>query len=531
MKRILIILTTILFIATLSACDDKETVIIPNFYSMEYGDVVRWGSDNDIAIKPQSEYTDLVKPYEVFAQDIEAGTEVEIDTEVIITYSRGYDPKGEIELIDFTGMTVDEIKEWLIEVDINKYHFLDSFDPTIGEGEFVRVEVQKMETRDINLRNDTYYFYYSRGELVVPEIDFYDPSTVRGVNLGGWFLLEGWMTPELFEGVNGSDETAFLRQKPNAEEEIKNHWETFITEDDFKWLSDHGVEYVRLPIPWWMWGVENAYEGREFEVDYIASVTYIDRAMTWAEDYDIKVLVDLHALPGCQNGFDNGGISHVVEWFEPDNVDKTLEIIEMMAIHFSQFDSFWGFEVINEPTGWGLSRAVSILQEYYEDAYFIIRQYNSEVWIGFHDGFRSYMKDSWENFFTENDYMYNVFFDIHLYHVFGEWKKSNGEPFTIHDHLDWVEEEDHKHIRRYEGIVPVVIGEWSAALPGDAFSGLDEQSTFDVKQAFANAQMNAFEDGMGWFFWNYRIDADSHKEWDFRRMVELGYFPEYYTVE
>ena len=28
---------------------------------------------------------------------------------------------------------------------------------------------------------------------------------VRGVNLGGWLVLEKWMTPSIFEGLNAVD--------------------------------------------------------------------------------------------------------------------------------------------------------------------------------------------------------------------------------------------------------------------------------------------------------------------------------------
>jgi len=49
--------------------------------------------------------------------------------------------------------------------------------------------------------------------------------------------------------------------------------------------------------------------------------------------------------------------------------------------------------------------------------------------------------------------------------------------------------------------------------------------------AFANAQMNNYGEGMGWFFWNYKIDADSHLEWDFKRLVENEIFPDNFKTE
>lgn len=32
-----------------------------------------------------------------------------------------------------------------------------------------------------------------------------EDSKVRGVNLGGWLVLEGWIKPSLFEGIPNPD--------------------------------------------------------------------------------------------------------------------------------------------------------------------------------------------------------------------------------------------------------------------------------------------------------------------------------------
>ena len=48
---------------------------------------------------------------------------------------------------------------------------------------------------------------------------------------------------------------------------------------------------------------------------------------------------------------------------------------------------------------------------------------------------------------------------------------------------------------------------------------------FKQKIAYGNKQLNKYEESMGWFFWNYKIDANSHMEWDFKRLVEHEIFP------
>ena len=64
---------------------------------------------------------------------------------------------------------------------------------------------------------------------------YYNPMALTGVNLGGWLILERWMTPTLFEGTDAQDEYSFM-QTPSAKAKLRNHQKTFITERDFKWL-------------------------------------------------------------------------------------------------------------------------------------------------------------------------------------------------------------------------------------------------------------------------------------------------------
>jgi glucan 1,3-beta-glucosidase len=74
-----------------------------------------------------------------------------------------------------------------------------------------------------------------------------NPSStkIKGVNLGGWLILENWMTPSIF-GVAGlpgkGDEDSVMDEwglcerlgKARCEEVLEEHWESFYTEDDFK---------------------------------------------------------------------------------------------------------------------------------------------------------------------------------------------------------------------------------------------------------------------------------------------------------
>ena len=140
---------------------------------------------------------------------------------------------------------------------------------------------------------------------------------IRGTNLGGWFALERWMTPALFEGISAHDEREFYQELgfEAAKERLIHHWETFVTEEDFMQIAAWHLDAVRLPVPYTVFG---DVEGR------VGCLPYVDKAFTWAEKYGVKILLDLHTVPGNANGLENGGICGLCTWhLHPENVEKT----------------------------------------------------------------------------------------------------------------------------------------------------------------------------------------------------------------
>jgi glucan 1,3-beta-glucosidase len=81
--------------------------------------------------------------------------------------------------------------------------------------------------------------------ILSPSIPNKFSKKLRGVNLGGWLVLEKWMTPSIFEGLKATDETSYcVELGKKAEQSIKNHWNTFITAEDFAWLASICLLYT-----------------------------------------------------------------------------------------------------------------------------------------------------------------------------------------------------------------------------------------------------------------------------------------------
>jgi len=92
--------------------------------------------------------------------------------------------------------------------------------------------------------------------------------------------------------------------------QLRNHWETWVTEDIIRSLSeDMGINSVRLPVGDWMYVPYGPYPGCTD-----GALEYVDELLVWCEKYGISVLIDVHAQRGSQNGFDNSGKAMDVFW-------------------------------------------------------------------------------------------------------------------------------------------------------------------------------------------------------------------------
>ena len=65
---------------------------------------------------------------------------------------------------------------------------------------------------------------------------------LRGVNIGGWLILEEWMSPDVFSGnfQNAVDQWTF-DCIDGANDALKNHWDTWFTEDDVQEIKSWGI--------------------------------------------------------------------------------------------------------------------------------------------------------------------------------------------------------------------------------------------------------------------------------------------------
>lgn len=358
---------------------------------------------------------------------------------------------------------------------------------------------------------------------------------VRGVNLGSWLLLEKWMVPSLFADLAATDETSWcVELGERAAERLRRHWDTFVTRDDFAWLAERGINAVRIPVGHWIFGPDYPYHRSYGANPYpfvSGGIDVLDRAFGWAAELGLRIVLDLHAAPGCQNGFDNGGIKDVCEWHtQAAYREHSLAVLERLAQRYRAHPALLAIEVLNEPR-WDVP--TDYLKAYNSDAYQRIRRHcrADQVAVVFHDGFRPFREylD-----FMQPPAFANVVFDIHRYQCF----ERGDIDMDIHGHIrkaagEWRDEAD---AIRQELRLPTYVGEWSLGLDlkvvslwargpfNHALERMDALQETTAYRAFGAAQLMTFERHAGWFFWSYKTETTP--AWCFRACVERGWLPD-----
>lgn len=383
---------------------------------------------------------------------------------------------------------------------------------------------------------------------------------IKGVNLGNWLVLEKWMSPTLFNGTDAEDEYYLPRMlsKEVYESRIKVHRSEYITERDFATIKSMGLNAVRIPVPYFIFG-----DCKPF----IACIEELDKAFSWAEKYDLSILIDLHTVPGSQNGFDNGGISGVCKWSQqPESVEFTLSVLDRLSERYAMRKGLWGIQIINEPITermWNTMdiqnryKAVDLelaegstpntlefLRKFYVDAYRVIRRHLPEdKFIVFHDGFEL---KAWKDFMREEEFK-NVVLDTHQYLMIAE---AFGCEQTVEGYVNYINDNFAKDIAEMQEYFPVICGEWTlfnsyacgidTACGQSPINGInvnEDKFSADVKKEIyskiAKAQLNAWEKGSGHFYWNYKLLLDTVNEpgwigwdsWDLGKCVAQGWFP------
>lgn len=373
----------------------------------------------------------------------------------------------------------------------------------------------------------------------------YNKDKIRGVNLGGWLLLEPWITPSLFQQFTGQsdpavDERSFCEKlgAAEAQAQLTAHWSSFITAQDFADLASIGINHVRIPIGYW------AFISLPSDPFVPGAGDYLTRAIGWAQQYGIKVWVDLHGAPGSQNGFDNSGWRGQLQWQKGSNVGYTLQAMQVIASRYATpayAATVTAIELVNEPLGPQLD--MGGVKGYYWNGYNTVRG-RGDTGVCIHDAFQTV--SYWDNFMSTSSGAYNSFLDTHQYQVFTDgqlWQDLSshiGTSCSIGQALAsatfWTA------VGEFSGAMTDCAqwlngfntgSRWEAQFEGASYHGSCSEhgsiSTWSdsLRQdttKYIEAQFDAFDQGVGWFFWTWKTEGGDDA-WSFQNLQASGIIP------
>lgn len=153
-------------------------------------------------------------------------------------------------------------------------------------------------------------YNYSCEELFMKKFDgFY-----KGVDFGGWLS--------------------------QCSEYTKEHYDSFIVEQDFKTVSEWGFDHVRLPVDY---QVFQNNDGSLIEDGF----GYVQNAIDWCKKYNLNLILDLHKTLGYSFDVDYKEDG----FFDNEKLQEYFYTLwKEFTVRFSKYKDMLAFELLNEVT-------------------------------------------------------------------------------------------------------------------------------------------------------------------------------------
>lgn len=350
----------------------------------------------------------------------------------------------------------------------------------------------------VRIKASNGYFLQAKTEEVVT-------ADYAGEDTGGW----GDDNPSVFL-ITTSGRLQGEYQVTNgygpllAPQVMKEHWNTFIVEEDFKFLKNNGLNAVRIPVGWWIASDPSP------PYPYVGgSLQALDNAFLWAEKYGLKVIIDLHAAPGSQNGWEHSSSRDgSQEWGQTDGtIQQTVDVIEFLISRYVRSSSLLAIELINEPLSPGAS--LDTLTKYYKLGYDVVRKHSPTVYVVMSN--RLGPMDPRELLPLAGGLMRSVI-DVHYYNLFSDVYNT----FTVKQNIEYIYNNRSAQLNELTTSNGpfIFIGEWTAEWQV-------RDATKEDYQNYAQAQLQVF--GRATFGWAYWTLKNVNNYWSLEWMINNGY--------
>ncbi|WP_207911057.1 ricin-type beta-trefoil lectin domain protein [Roseateles saccharophilus] len=175
----------------------------------------------------------------------------------------------------------------------------------------------------------------------------------RGLNLGGWFVMEKWMSP--LDSGSLPDTYSVMRTLNSRfgvaaqQALLKTYQQSWITASDLDNIKAAGFNTVRVPV-WW---------GQFYPLDNVSNSGWRADAfdmLDWLVDAcaqrGLYVVIVMHGAVGGQSASDTTGQANLnTYWTDANNQGNTGFMWWQIANHYKGNPTVAGYDLLNEPTG------------------------------------------------------------------------------------------------------------------------------------------------------------------------------------
>jgi endoglucanase len=184
------------------------------------------------------------------------------------------------------------------------------------------------------------------------------PIRLEGVNTGGWLLWEGWIWGEGYT----QEKSIYTRIKnkvgqTSADAFRDSVYHNYITRKDIEAISGECFNLVRIPFNHTIFEDDsNPYVYKQSGWDLMDSI------LSWCEDNNIYVLLDMHSAPGGQSTYFVTDPDSPNMWADPNYQIRTIELWKAIANRYKNRGIVAGYDLLNEP----VTPADSTLVQFYD---------------------------------------------------------------------------------------------------------------------------------------------------------------------
>jgi aryl-phospho-beta-D-glucosidase BglC (GH1 family) len=300
---------------------------------------------------------------------------------------------------------------------------------------------------------------------------------LKGLNLGGWLVMEPWMCPADSGGL--PDTYSIITELDSrfgvATEQslIRTYQTNWITTADLNNITNGGFNCVRVPV-WWgnFYSITNSTSSG-WRSDAFA---VLDWLVTNCTSRGIYVVIDMHGVVGGQSTSDDTGQQNQnLYWTSSIDQSETTYMWTQIATHYKGNSTVAGYDLINEPDNAPSTAAVWAA---YTNLYTTVRAVDPSHIIILEGTFGSW---NWSMLPSPSVYGWtNVVYSMHEYQFGGTVAQceagSDNQVTDFNNHKSWN--------------VPDYIGEWN-----DMGNGA----------ACYNYSINDYNnDGISWTMWAYK---------------------------